>query len=141
MTLQTITIRLPKTVYQRVQQHAQQKHRSIEDEVVAVVTAALPAIPELPDDITHDLAQMEFLTDDELWQAARITPTAKEAERMQALVWKRQQTGLTANETQEVEQLLTRYNRMMLVRAKAAVLLKTRGYDPAILLQEEGNSG
>jgi plasmid stability protein len=140
MALQPITIRLPKTVYQHVVQRASKMHRSVEDELVAVVTAALPNLGDIPADIANDMAQLSFLTDKELWQIARTTLTSQEAEQMQALTWKRQREGLTAAEQQETEQLLQRYNRIMLVRAKAAVLLKERGHDVSTLLSESSTA-
>jgi hypothetical protein len=136
MALQPITIRLPQAVYQYVEQRARQMRRSVEDELVAVVTAVLPTLEDPQTDIASDLSQLAFLTDEELWQAARKTLTSQEADRMQALTWKRQREGWTAEEQQETEHLLHRYNRIMLVRAKAAVLLKERGHDISSLIQE-----
>lgn len=129
MTLQTVTVRLPDVLYQQIEQRARRMRRSVEDELVAVVAAALPTLDDLPADIADEMAQLAFLTDDELWQAARTTLTPHESERMQALLLKRQREGLTEQEQQEAERLLHRYDRTMLVRAQAAVLLKDRGYD------------
>lgn len=129
MTLQTVTVRLPDVLYQQIEQRARRMRRSVEDELVAVVAAALPTLDDLPADIADEMAQLAFLTDDELWQAARTTLTPPESERMQTLLLKRQREGLTEQEQQEAERLLRRYDRTMLVRAQAAVLLKERGYD------------
>lgn len=133
MTLQTVTVRLPDVLYQQVERRAHRLQRSIEDEVVALVAAALPTPDDLPADIAEEMAQLVFLTDDELWQAARTTLTPRESERMQALLLKRQREGLTPQEQQEAEALLHRYDRTMLVRALAAVLLKERGHDVSSL--------
>lgn len=133
MALQTVTVRLPDVLYQLIEQRARQMRRSIEDELVAVVAEALPTLEDLPADITDELAQLGFLSDEELWQAARTTLTPDESERMQALLLKRQREGLAPQEQQEAERLLHRYDRTMLVRARAAVLLKERGYDISTL--------
>lgn len=49
--------------------------------------------------------------------------------RMQLLVEKQQLEGLTEAEREEAAILSHFFNRVMLVRAKAAVLLKERGYN------------
>jgi len=104
-------------------------HRSVEEEVVAVVSEALPTINDLPSELTEELEQLALLSDAELWQAARTKLGKEEEAQMQTLVWKQQRDGLTKREQSKAENLLHRYNRTMLVRAKAAVLLKERGFD------------
>ena len=42
MTLQAVTLYLPSAFYQKIAQRARQERRSVEDELVAMVTAALP---------------------------------------------------------------------------------------------------
>ena len=118
MSLQQITISLPEKIYRQIQQHSQQMQRSVADEVAAVVTASLP-----------EQAQLSPFMDDELWQAARNTVPADKAARMQELVEKQQLEGLTEAEKAEAELLSHFFNRVMLVRAKAAALLQERGYD------------
>lgn len=135
MALQTVTINLPDGLYQQVKNRAYQMHRSVEDELVAVVMAALPALDELPPDIAEAINQLAFLNDEELWQAARTTLATSEAERTQALLLKQQQRGVTPQEEQEIKQLAHHYDQTMLIRAKAAVLLKERGYDVSSLKQ------
>lgn len=129
MSLQTVTIQLPERIYSDVAKRARRMHRSVEEEVVAVVSEALPTINDLPSELTEELEQLALLSDAELWQAARTKLGEEEAAQMQTLVWKQQRDGLTKREQSKAENLLQRYNRTMLVRAKAAVLLKERGFD------------
>ena len=89
----------------------------------------------LPEDIAADLAQLDYLADDDLWLAAQTRLTLAETEQMQALLDKQQLEGLTAEEQQLAQKLIHRYDRTMLIRAKAAVLLKERGYDISALKQ------
>jgi len=133
MALETVTVRLPDVLYRQIEQRARRMHRSVEDELVAVVAEALPALEDLPADIADELAQLAFLSDEELWQAARTTLPPEESERMQTLLLKRQREGLSPEEQQEAERLLHRYDRTMLVRARAAVLLKERGHNISTL--------
>jgi plasmid stability protein len=133
MTLETVTLRLPNNIYQRVKQRAQVMHRSVEDELLAVVAASLPDEEELPDQLAAELNQLSLFTDDELWQAARATLPANKRERMAELSQRAKEQDLTEGEQQEVEDLLYLYDRNMLLRAKAAVLLQERGHDISIL--------
>jgi plasmid stability protein len=133
MTLQTVTLRLPNNIYQRVKQRAQTMQRSVEDELLAVVTASLPDEEELPDQWAAEFNQLTLFTDDELWQAARATVPADKRERMTALLLRASEQDLTQDEQQEVEDLTDIFDKNMLLRATAAVLLKERGHDISIL--------
>ncbi len=128
----TITITLPDPIYSRVERQSQLMRRSIAEELVAVVTEYWQA---LPDDIEQALAQLDLLTDSELWQAAQISVSSEKTEYMQELVEKQQRDGLTESENQQAQLLSHLFNRMMLVRAKAAALLKKRGYDISPLIK------
>lgn len=84
---------------------------------------------QLPADLQQELSQLDLLTDDELWQAAQMTAPTEKTARMQELVEKQQLEGLTAGEQEEAALLSLYFNRVMLVRGKAAVLLKERGHN------------
>ncbi len=129
MALQTVIVHLPEMLYQKIAQRAQQTQRSVEDELVEAVEAGLPIVGGLPAEVADEVAQLAFLTDDELWQAAESTLPETDSERMQALVLKRQRERLTEAELEEAERLRQRQDRNMLIRAKAAALLKERGHD------------
>jgi len=128
MNLQTITITLPAPIYRRVKQRSQLMQRSVAEELVAVVIDYSQR-DGLADDIEQELAQLDLLTDSELWQAAQITVSREKNESMQELVEKQQRDGLTEQENQQAQLLSHSFNRVMLVRAKSAALLKKRGFD------------
>jgi len=133
MALQTVTMHLPEMLYRQVARRAQRMRRSVEDELVEVVSTAMPTMEALPSDIVDDLEQLTYLTDAEMWEAARTTLPRQNSERMQALVLKRQGVRLTAIEERELKRLTHLADRAMLVRAQAAVLLKERGHNIASL--------
>ena len=83
----------------------------------------------MPTELTDELDQFAFLTDDESWQAAQTRLPTDDHRRMEALLTKQQRTGLTYDELAEAESLADRYERVVLIRAKAAVLLQERGCD------------
>ena len=101
-----------------------------------MVTAALPEQEQLPADLETELSQLEQFSDEELWRAARMTAPAEKTDRMQLLVEKQQLEGLTVGEKEEAALLSQFFNRIMLVRAKAAVLLKMRGHDVDQLISD-----
>lgn len=129
MTLQTVTVHLPEMLYRQVARRARRMRRSVEDELVEVVSTAMPTMEALPSDIVDDLEQLTYLTDAEMWEAACTTLPRQNSERMQALVLKRQGVRLTAVEERELKRLTHLADRAMLVRAQAAVLLKERGHN------------
>ncbi|MCB0240672.1 MAG: hypothetical protein KDH08_18985 [Anaerolineae bacterium] len=135
MAVQNVTIRMSDQLYHQVEQRAGRMQRSVEEEVVAVVEDALPVLDFLLADIADELGQMVFLTDSELWHAAQTVMTAGENRRMQALVLKRQREGLSPEEEIEAEQLTMRQERVMLLRARAAALLRERGQNVSTLLE------
>lgn len=132
MALQTVTVHLPQSLYRQIEQRANQMRRSVEDELVEVVSATLPTLDDLPTDLAGELAQLALLNDAELKQAARTTLSAGETDRMQNLLQKQQREGLTSQEAEEAKRLAQLYDRTILIRAQAAALLKKRGHDPEI---------
>jgi plasmid stability protein len=138
MVTHSVTVNLPDRIYERVQQQAQNKNRSVEDELTAVVETAVSLGEDwagIPPDLAEEAAQLALLDDEHLWRVARLTVPAEKSERMQALTWKQQSEGLTEAEQQEAQQLQRLAHRVMLLRAEAAVLLKERGFDISSLRQ------
>lgn len=97
------------------------------------VTTSMDA---LPNDLQIALAQLDQLEDVAVWQAARSRMAPEAAERLQELNAKRQRQGLEPGEMQEKEALIRQYEWAMLVRAKAAAVLKQRGHDVSSLLSK-----
>jgi hypothetical protein len=83
----------------------------------------------LPTELERTLAALTAADDAALWDAARTKMDPRAAERLAALNRKQQRDGLRAAEEAERDQLVTEYERVMLVRAQAAALLKERGHD------------
>ncbi|MBE2197013.1 MAG: hypothetical protein IAE79_00285 [Anaerolinea sp.] len=137
MTMQ-VNVSLPESLYRRVQQRAKGMNRSVADELTAVVADALAADDTwvgIPTDIATEVAQLRFLDDAHLWRAAQLAVPSEKSERMQFLSEKLQFEGLTATEEEEMRQLQHYGQRVMLVRAEAAVLLQGREFDIAGLRQ------
>ncbi len=129
MSAHAVTLELPSSLYRQYQQRAEETRRSIEAELLDAVAAAAPETEKLPQDLADAVSELEILDDEELWRAARSTFSAEESSRLEALHFKRQDEGLTEVEQGQASRLVRRYERVMLVRAHAAKLLKERGHD------------
>lgn len=136
--MQTLELTLTNELYQQVKQRAVQTNRTVQAEVIAAVEALLATdnlAVELPPTLAEEIAQLPFLDNDHLWQAARKVAPAEKNERIQALVLKQQAEGLTPTEQEEAQQLRFYAHRLMLIRAEAAVLLQQRGFNISTLRQ------
>lgn len=135
MAAQAVTVNLPGPLYERLARRATKTHRTVEAEIVDAV-ATLPEEPdELPADMAEAIAALHLLDDEDLWRAARQTLAPEKAESIERLHLKRQREGLSAPEVEALATLMREYTRIMLVRARAAALLKQRGYDVSGLHQ------
>ena len=130
--LRPVTVQLPERLYEQLKRQAKKSNRPIEPELVAAVENNFTEVKDwigIPADIAEEIKQLAFLDDEHLWQAAKITVPQEKSGRMQELALKRQTEGLTDTEQKEAEQLLHFANRVMMVRAEAAIMLKNRGMD------------
>src|SRR5438874_729639 len=134
MTVQRLTLDVPKPLYYRLKERAEQAHRTVEDETLDVLATAVPLADELPADLAEAVSPLALLDDQALWRAARTTLAAEAAARLEELHLKRQCEGLTEAENQTLALLVRQYERAMLVRAQAAALLHQRGHDIAALV-------
>jgi hypothetical protein len=126
-----ITLKLPEPIYERYKEQAEHSRRSVEDELLEVVSEAAPAkglAPELAKEITT----MSLLSDKALWKVARSRMPAKALTQLRQLNHKQQKEGrasLTQEETQILNQLGEEYDRYLVLRSHAVMLLKKRGFD------------
>lgn len=134
MAAQSVTLNLPRALYERLAERARQAQRSVEDEVIEVVATAVPAGDGLPEDLAAAIAPLPLLDDEALWRAARGHLPREAAAHMEALHEKRQSEGLTTAEQELLAMLVRQYERYMLVRARAAALLHERGHDVSSLV-------
>ncbi len=138
MNAQAVTLHLPLQLYDRLQRRADETHRSVEDELLEVVAQGVPSIEEdLSPDLAAAASALRGLDDDALRKAARDRFPEEAAARFQALNLKQQRDGLTEPELGELAELRRGYERVVLLRAEAAWLLKERGHDVSDLLAGE----
>ena len=135
MTNQTVTVTIPATLYDHLKRLAESRNRTVQDEILDTLLAANTGAETLPAELTSAIEPLTFLTDRELWQAARSRFPVEDASALESLHHKRGREGLSQDEERETALLLGRYQRSILVRAKAAAILKQRGHDVSELLR------
>ncbi len=131
-----VTLRLPDSLFQKAQCMALNLSRSLEDVLLDAVATAFPPLAGLPAELAEELAALAFLSDDDLWAVARTALPPDHYQKMDALLARKQQSALAATEQQQLDQLLSEYQALILKRGQAVVLLQRRGYDmsaPAVL--------
>jgi plasmid stability protein len=121
MAARTVTLIIPDDLYGRLQRRAADARRSVEDEALEAVAMALPTVDDLPPEIAGELARLDDLDDDALWQAARRTLASRDDRRLRALTRKRRQATLSVAEEMELERLLDRLENIGLIRARGSV--------------------
>src|SRR5580700_7449358 len=134
--MQAVTVNLSGPLYERLARRATKANRTVEAELVDAV-ATLPDEPdELPADMAEAIAALHLLGDEDLWRAAGQSLAEEQAADREELHLKRQREGLSASEVEALATLMKEYTRIMLVRSRAASLLKQRGHDVSGLYQE-----
>lgn len=133
MSEQNVTLSLPAELYDHLKRRAEAVGRSLDDEIVESLRATLPKPGVLPAYLTEAITPLSFLSDDELWHAARSRLPDEDATELERLNEKDDVGGLSDEERQSRAWLPRRYERAVLVRAKAAELLHKRGHDVSVL--------
>lgn len=126
--MQTITVSLSEKMYHQIARQSRLLDRSVEEHVAAIVRDTLVE-ERLPPALEQELADLDLFTDAELWQAAQMIVPEGKGDRMQDLLAKQQLEGLTEAEQEEAQLLGAFFDRIMLLRAKAAALLKEHGHN------------
>jgi hypothetical protein len=129
MTTRTVTLQLPENVYTRLQQTARATHRPLDEVLLhAMQVGSPPWWDDAPAEFQADLAALDRLDDESLWQIARRRLTDADIERYQELLDKNANGVLSADERDELVKLRVEFDRFMLCKAQAVALLRWRGY-------------
>jgi len=137
MATQSLTVHLPDRLYSRLEARASESNRTVEAELIDVLSTAIPAEFEMTPELGKELALLDQLDDASLWQTAREMLPAETSARLERMHLKQREEGLSETETHTLADLVRQYERTMLVRARAAVLLKHRGHDVSKLVALE----
>lgn len=133
MTVQTVTVELPTTLYNRLKRRAEQTQRPIEAEIIDAVAGALPADDDLPPELIRQVAALSVANDETLWQMLRGTFPPKKSARLESLHFQRQAGKWNDEMAHEAEQLASEMEQYIFLRAQAMSVLMQRGYDLSVL--------
>jgi|SRR5262245_18270754 len=127
MSTETLTVAVPDQLLARIRDRARQANRSVEAEVLSVLSSVLPAELGLPPDLAEALAALDLLDESALRRAADSKLSAEASTELESLHFKERREGLTEAEDSRRRDLIRQYERAMLVRARATALLKAPG--------------
>jgi hypothetical protein len=126
MTNKTITLDLPDTLYDRVQQIAEDSSRT--PEMVLLESLNLMFEPSSGSG-AEELDQLTGYSDEQLWAVVHRRLPWTQSLRLRELVAQSKQGALSSKEKDELQLLLEQVDSYMLLRSEALLLLKQRGHD------------
>jgi hypothetical protein len=124
---QTITLTLPDNVLQPMQRVAQATKQSVEELLVTALQAALPTLEGLPLRIVQHLVALESLDDQALWRVMLENVPLDQQNQLHDLLLRNQAGTLTDAEREQLAIVQQQADLVMLRKARAAVLLRSRG--------------
>jgi hypothetical protein len=124
---QTITLTLPDRLYEPLLRTSRAVARPIEDVLLDVLQSTLPSLEGLPEPLVEELSALELLDNADLRRVLLETVPVSQQQEMEALLHRNQAEGLEPSEQQRLIELQRIADRVMLRKARAAVLLRFRG--------------
>ena len=125
----TVTLNIPEALYHRLQQAAAALQLSFDEIVLhALQVGSPPAWDDVPAEFQTDLAALDRLDNDALWNVVRGPAPELDWERYQELLDDSAEERLTDTEGRELGKLRAMADRHVLRKAHAAALLRWRGY-------------
>ncbi len=128
VTVETVELRVPEPIYRRLAGSAAATKRSVDEILATTLAAVLPPAPDLPEALASELAEMIWLSDDNLHAAIKPSFSKKEQRRLAELNETVDIRTLTKEEKAEQTTLLASYERALLKRAQAFSILARRGH-------------
>jgi hypothetical protein len=129
MPVETVTLQIPEILYQRLVNTAHATQRSVEEVMLhALQIGSPPEWDDVPEEFQADIAALDKLDDNTLWQIVNSRKTAVEMERYNTLLKGNSSGRLTEAERLELMALRHEADLFMLKKAQAAVLLRWRGH-------------
>jgi hypothetical protein len=85
-------------------------------------------VKDLPSALAADLTALEYLSDNELWEVMSSRVSNEQQRKLNRLLRKKKNDTLASAEQSELSSLQHEADRIMLRKARAAVLLRFRGH-------------
>lgn len=133
---QSITIQLSDTAYSQLRRAAELAHQPVDMIVEQSLAHSLPALlEEIPPVYQPDVYPLLQMGDVELVQEARRHFPAERWAAYEALLAKKKESPLTAQEQEKLDTLRREADLLTFRKGYAAVLLKRRGYRLPTLIE------
>jgi hypothetical protein len=130
-----VTLDIPAALYHRLQQAATALRISFNEVVLHTLqVGSPPAWDDVPAEFQADLAALDRLGNDALWNIALGSAEGLDWERYQELLNLNAERELTDAGRRELEDLRARADRHVLRKAHAAALLRWRGCQVSVPL-------
>jgi hypothetical protein len=132
MSDSTITLNLPASLYEKLQQVARQQRRPVE----VLMLDSLSLLFEEPSEIVALKPEsLSAFSDEQLWALVYRHLALPQEARLEELAAKGGAGSLTGPEAKEQAQLIAAFDHYVLLRSQALVILKQRGHDVESRLQ------
>ncbi len=129
MTSETVTLQIPETLYQRLVNTARATQRPIEEIMLrALQVGSPPSWDDIPEEFQTEIAALDKLDDNTLWQIFHSCKTIADMERYNILLEANSNGTITQAQKFELMNLRHQADLFMLKKAQAAVLLRWRGH-------------
>jgi len=125
----TQAILVPDELYDRLNAAAAAARQPVHEVAARVLYAGLPpSVDDVPASMRETLRRLEKSDDETLWQVWHSRAPEAQRSRHSALLEKKANGAITAEERRELSRLRRRADQLMLKRAHAAALLRWRGH-------------
>ncbi|MFM5886828.1 MAG: hypothetical protein ACKOQS_00825 [Dolichospermum sp.] len=125
----TVTLQIPEIIYQRLVNTAHATQRPLQEVILrALQVGSPPAWDDIPEEFQAEIAALDKLDDNTLWQIFHSQKTAADMEEYNNLLEKNSSGRLTETERLNLISFRQEADLFMLRKAQAAVLLRWRGY-------------
>lgn len=128
MTIETVTLKLPESLYRTARQVAEVTHQPLDAVLQASIAHALPPLDDVSEEEATELASLALLDDGSLWQVARSVMSADEQTEMHNLLDAQEAGEINPAEYARLQELLEIYGRLTVRKAHTYLLLARRGY-------------
>jgi len=129
MTLQTVTVKLPRVLYRRLERAAATTNQPLDAVLLQTIRGNIPpSLDDAPAEMRNDLGLLLKLSDDDLWAVASSSIDLKQWRRHKRLLRKNAAGPLSERERRELEQLRAETDQRVVRKSFALALLKWRGH-------------
>ncbi|AFZ24881.1 hypothetical protein Cylst_2681 [Cylindrospermum stagnale PCC 7417] len=129
MPSETVTLQIPEIIYQRLVNTAHATQRPLEEVMLhALQVGSPPAWDDVPEEFQTELAALDKVDNNTLWEVFRSHKTPTDMEQYNILLERNSSGTLTETERLNLISLRHETDLFMLRKAQAAVLLRWRGY-------------